>query len=170
MANKKQIFEFTQKPLLDGTELVLIQNSDVPSGDYFFTSIDELSVFSESEVDEKINSSVFEPTFIYSEGLEIINVDFGEYFVSIGKSQGNLVVVDAPGSTYESIEIRITNEWSSSEIGTFRLDLVIDTNQTFLFEVGIEGVSDLDLPTTGVASLLFDKPYGSTTWYVRQVI
>ena len=121
-------------------------------------------------LDDINNLSHFEPSFIYSEGLEAISAGLGQYFVEIDKEKGNLIAIDADVGTYEEIDIRISSEWTSSEVGTFRLDLDIKSGQTFTFDSSIEGIADIALPATGVASLLFDKPYNSSVWHVRQSV
>lgn len=87
----------------------------------------------------------------------------------IEKESGNLIAVNV-NAAVTSYNIEIANDWISTEVGTFRIDLVVSSGQTITFDSNIEGITDLNIPASGVASLLFDKPYGTTTWYVRQAI
>ena len=114
--------------------------------------------------------SHFEP-FVIDSTPELVNISGSEYYTEIQQSYGNLIAVDADVGTYEEIDIRISSEWTTSQVGTFRLDLDVKSGQTFTFDSSIEGISEVTFPeTAGVVSLLFDKPYGSSTWYVRQSV
>jgi hypothetical protein len=143
-------------------------NFDLTVNDYIgATEVSSISSNLLEEIDLTNKLSVFSP-FIINSSPEIQGT--GPYTTTITKEMGNLIALDAAVSPYDDIEIDISTEWTSTQVGTFRLDLLIKTGQTITFDSSIEGIADLDIPSDGVASLLFDKPYGTTTWYVRQSV
>lgn len=114
--------------------------------------------------------SYFDP-FVIDSTPELVNISGSQYYTEIRQSYGNLIAIDANVITYAEIEVRISSEWTTSQVGTFRLDLDVKSGQTFTFDNSIDGINDVTLPDiSGAASLLFDKPYGTSTWYVRQNI
>ena len=115
-----------------------------------------------------INSSVFEPNIVSGDTSGLVLSGGTEYNFEITPDFGNLIALDAIGSTYETINISVSG-WTLEEVGTFRLDLIKKTGQTITF-FNVEGSGDITLTDNVTAVLLFDKPYGTTTWYVKQNI
>lgn len=95
--------------------------------------------------------------------------------IRIGSSDSNLIAIDVDELLFPSYDIMIENQWLSTDVGTFRLDITVNAAQTISLVSGgsymtIDNLADINLPASGIASILFDKPYGTTTWYVRQSI
>ena len=107
-------------------------------------------------------------THIVEDGTSGITGSTSPYGVEVIKAWGNLIALDADGSSYDTIEINVASAWTAAEVGTFRMDLDIKTGQTISVDAAIEGADVLDLAEASIAVLLFDKPYGTTTWTVRQ--
>ena len=136
---------------------------------YFGNSIGWLQV-SEAGYSAAAGGSEFEPTVL--DETDVVEVGTGsDHELTITKAHGNLITVDVPVGENDDFEVDIqTTDWDTNKVGTFRLDVVLHEGQSISFDENIEGLGDIELLEGVTSSLLFDKPYGVDTWYVRQAI
>ena len=138
-------------------------------------TVDENGKVTPSGIKIDINSlSVFDPYILQESDLSVDTND--DVFYIPDPEHGNLVAYD-PNEIWDvtsipdQIEIIVPTVYAEiDEVATFRLDLIVLDSQTIIIDSDFEGVDDLDLPAEGNATLLFDKPYGTDDWYVRQLI
>lgn len=120
---------------------------------------------------QPVISSKFAPNTVVTDDTDgLVLASPSGYFLTITPNMGNLIALSANPTPYDDITIDIGSGWASTDVGTFRLDIVIGIGQTITFDGSIQGIADLDLAPDTAVSLLFDKPYGISTWYVRQSI
>ena len=92
------------------------------------------------------------------------------YSLDVTAAMGSLVALDADVSPYDDIVIGVSAAgWTTTDVGTFRLDIVVKAGQTISFD-NIDGSGTLTLTEGITVALVFDKPYGTSQWYVRQHI